>query len=396
MESDAGALGAVNAAPWDRFARWPRRDAVLLLVAVLAILVASALVPLTVGRGEIATPPSVVLAHNKAKARPRDDDLKLYDNAIRRIRHGESYYDFIAGEHRKAAYPLKPGLAVRLPTLAYLDAAMGVEGDGPTPIATGVAIALMLGVLAAWWGRLGSELGTGAAAGRLRRIAIALLFLGASLGLNRYYFVLHELWAGMLVALAIGLHRPEERGGKWLAAWLATALALAIREHVLPFVLLLAAYAAWRRAWRECAAWAALVALFLAGMAVHLHMVALHTLPGDPVGPSWLALRGRGGWLSNVVLSSYLRFLPHWLAGPLVVLMVLGFAGWKSRLGAFATLLYLGYGLLFMVAGRNDNFYWGAVIAPAMMVGLAFTPMALASLVRAAIGAETPQSFSNS
>jgi len=119
---------------------------------------------------------------------------------------------------------------------------------------------------------------------------------------------------------------------------------------------------------------------------VHLHLVALHTLPSDPTGPSWLALRGLGGWLSNVVLSSNLRFLPHWLAGPLVVLMVLGFAGWRSRLGAFTTLLFLGYGLLFMIAGRNDNFYWGAVIAPGMFVGLAFAPMALAGLVRAGLG----------
>ena len=129
-----------------------------------------------------------------------------------------------------------------------------------------------------------------------------------------------------------------------------------------------------------------LVALFAAGLALHLHLVAQHTLPTDPTGPSWLALRGLGGWLSNVVLSSNLRFLPHWLAGPLVVLMVFGWAAWQSPAGSFATLLFLGYGLLFMVAGRNDNFYWGAVIAPAMFIGLAFVPMGLSSLARAARG----------
>jgi hypothetical protein len=104
-----------------------------------------------------------------------------------------------------------------------------------------------------------------------------------------------------------------------------------------------------------------------------------------------MALRGLGGWLANVVLSSNLRFLPHWLAGPLVMLGVLGFAGWRSRAGAFATLLYLGYGLLFMVIGRDDNFYWGAIVAPAMFVGLAFAPSALAGLVRAVLpGAARP------
>jgi hypothetical protein len=68
----------------------------------------------------------------------------------------------------------------------------------------------------------------------------------------------------------------------------------------------------------------------------------------------------------------------------LVILMVLGWAGWKSSAGTFGTLLYLGYGLAFMIAGRPDNFYWGAVIAPAMFIGLAFAPGALRSLARAA------------
>ena len=59
---------------------------------------------------------------------------------------------------------------------------------------------------------------------RYQRIGTALIFMGASLGLNRYYFVLHELWAGMLIALSLGLHRP---GRKWLGAVLAAGLALA-------------------------------------------------------------------------------------------------------------------------------------------------------------------------
>lgn len=203
------------------------------------------------------------------------------------------------------------------------------------------------------------------------------MFFGAALGLNRYYFVLHELWAGMLLALAMGLHRP---GQKWLGALLVAALALAIREHVLPFVLLMAAMAFWRRDWKEGAAWSALVLAFFAYLGWHLGQVAQQVLPNDVMGPAWLELRGLSGWLSTVVLSSNLRFLPHFLAGPLVVLMVLGWAGWKSPAGAFATLLYLGYGLAFMIAGRPDNFYWGAVVAPAMFVGLAFVPMALNGL----------------
>jgi hypothetical protein len=392
-ELSGAALPAAAPAFASRFAHWPRGQALVMLLTVLAILGIAAWVPLTVGRGEVATAPALTLGASHAKARPRDDDLQLYDRAIARIRHGENYYSFIVAEHRRSAYPVNPAMAVRLPTLAYLGAAMGIDGEAPAPLASAVAVLLMIGVLAAWWGRLGGELGTGAAAQRLRRMAVALLFVGASLGLNRYYFVLHELWAGMLLALAMGLHRPDAQGpgGKWLGAWCAAALALAIREHALPFVALMTAFAGYRRAWREVAAWGLLIAVFLGLYALHLHLISAQVVAGDRHGPSWMALRGLGGWLANVVLSSNLRFLPHWLAGPLVMLGVLGFAGWRSRAGAFATLLYLGYGLLFMVIGRDDNFYWGAIVAPAMFVGLAFAPSALAGLVRAALpGAAQP------
>jgi hypothetical protein len=66
--------------------------------------------------------------------------------------------------------------------------------------------------------------------------------------------------------------------------------------------------------------------------------------------------------------------------------MMLGWAGWRSPAGSFATLLYLGYGLLFMIAGRDDNYYWGAMIAPTMFIGLAFVPMAVRGLLTSALG----------
>ena len=367
----------------DRFAGWSRLPARLLLAAVLALLVAAALVPIRAGKQETELAGFVENTVGEAKPaaeRPRDDDLALYDRVIARIGQGENYYTVAAEEHRKASYPLRPGVAVRLPTLAYASVALGDQGRGAEVLVPGTlaaAILLLAATLWAWWRRLGDE----GLPARERRFAMALLFFGTSLGLNRYYFVLHELWAGMLLALAMGLHRP---GRKWGAAVGVAALALAIREHALPFVLLMGAMAFWRRDWKEGAAWSGLVLAFFAYLAWHLAQVAGQVLPGDPVGPAWLELRGLSGWLSNVVLSSNLRFLPHFIAGPLVVLMVLGWAGWKSPAGTFATLLYLGYGLAFMIAGRPDNFYWGAVIAPAMLVGLAFVPMALQSLVKAA------------
>ncbi|MEQ1497615.1 MAG: hypothetical protein ABL914_03060 [Novosphingobium sp.] len=380
-----------TAAPHDRFSQWRRLPARLLLAVLLLVLIASAMVPIAAGLQQANTAgfAEAVAGDSPAKAqqnRPRDEDLALYDRVIARIGQGENYYAVAAEEHRKAHYPLRPGVAVRLPTLAYIDTWLGDTGKGADLLVPGelaAALALMLAVIWAWWNRLGDEPGTA----EVRRIGAALIFVGASLGLNRYYFVLHELWAGMLIALALALHRP---GRKWLGAVMAAGLALAIREHALPFVLLMGALALYRREWKEAAAWTALVLAFAAGLAWHLQQVAMLVQPGDPIGPSWLELRGLSGWLSNVVLSSNLRFLPHYLAGPVVVLMMVGWAGWKSPLGTTAALLFFGYGAAFMIAGRPDNFYWGAVIAPGMFVGLAFVPMALKGLIGAARKADSP------
>jgi putative effector of murein hydrolase LrgA (UPF0299 family) len=365
-------LSLPTAPDWDRFAQWRPWPARLALLALLLLLAAAAFAPIRGGKTTVKTQGFVEnVAGAKGAERKRDDDLALYDVAIARIGKGENYYDFIAEEHRKAQYPVRPGLAVRLPTLAYFDAWVGVPGQ------IVAALALLAATMLAWWRRLGEEPG-----GREKRVlAMAFLFVGTSLGLNRYFFVLHELWSGMLLALAFGLHRL---GRKWGWALVAAALAVAIREHALPFILLMAAMAFWRRNWKEGVAWSALALLFLSFLAWHLSIVAGLAQPGDRIGASWMAFRGLSGWLSNVALSSNLRYLPHWLAGPTLILMVFGWTGWKSPAAIYGTLLYLGYGLAFMIAGRPDNYYWGAMVAPAMFLGLAFVPQAMTSLIRAA------------
>ena len=375
MGSDNAGLDQLKAAPWDRFAGWDRWAARILLLLVTALLVLAAIAPLSASLdGKPSEVPSLIGdgAPDEQTESERDEDLAFYDRVIERIGHGENYYDFIVEEQRARDYPVRPGLAVRLPTLAWIHASLG------EPAMIALAIALLFACIWAWWNRLGEEPG----GVRFRLLGTALMAMGGSLGLNRSFFVLHELWAGMLIALAFGLHRP----GRWGAALFVAALALALRELVLPFVLLMAAMAAWRKDWREATAWIMLVAVFAAIMVWHLSLIAVQEVPSDPVGPDWLVLRGLSGWLGNIVLSSNLRLLPHELASPVVILMALGWAGWKSSAGTTGTFLYLGYGLAFMLAGRANNFYWGAVVAPAMFIGLAFLPMALPSLVRAALG----------
>ncbi|MEP7222896.1 MAG: hypothetical protein ABI673_09560 [Novosphingobium sp.] len=371
-----------NAPDWDRFAHWPRLPALVLLAVTAVLLVLATLVPIQAG--EDASSGSASETQSAAPAeRPRDDDLLLYDGVIVRLQHGQGYYDAVVAEHRQRHYPLRPGLSVRLPTLAVIEAKLAL------PFQIAAAVLLLLGVLAAWWRKFGEEPG-GAA---VRTVAMAALFFGASIGTIRYFYVLHELWVGSLLALSFGLYRPTQgkwAQGKWLGAFTAAAAALALRETALPFVMLMAAYALWHRRWKEAAAWLALIAVFAAGLAWHLHIVAQYVLPSDPAGASWLTLRGLGGWLSMIVLASNLRWLPHTVAGPIVILMMLGWASWRTRSGSFGTMLLLGYGCAFMIAGRPDNWYWGMVAAPTMFVGLAFLPNAMPSLWRAGFPAKPP------
>lgn len=368
----SGGDGREAAPGWDRYAYWRRGPAAVLLAVLLALTVLAALTrPTGSMDGTLAERPSIVPT-GTTDASQRDDDLALYDRIIVRVASGENYYTAAVAEQRAGNYPVRPGLAVRLPTLALIHAAIGED-------ALQVVAVLLLGATAwGWWRRLTDEPG----GARYRNYAATLVVLGGSTILNRYYFVLHEFWTGMLIALSLGLHRPGRYG--WALA--VAALALALREHALPYALLMAAMALWRRDWREGAAWAVLVAIFAIGLVLHLEAVAALVMPADPQGPAWLVMDGMRGWLSKIVLASNLRFLPHWIAGPVAVAMVFGWSGWRSPAGTTATFLLLGYALAFMLAGRANNFYWGGVIAPVMFLGLAFVPMAAASLIRTVRG----------
>lgn len=362
--------------PADRFAAWPPLAARLMVLGIVLILLASSLAPTepTVRPTGLGTSARTGAAASMGDE--RDPDLALYDRIIARVARGEAYYGAAVDEQRRGNYPVRPGPAVRLPTLAYLEALLGKSGSRIA------AMLLFAATLVAWWQRLGVEPGGPAQ----RRIAVALLVPGAALILNPRYLVVHETWAGMLLLLSLGLHRAGGREGRrWVAAWVAAALALTIRELALPYVLLMAAMALSRRQWREAGAWIALAIAFVGLLVIHVGLIAPHVTDADPPSSSWIAMRGLHGWLRNIAMSSSLHFLPGWIAGPLVILMLLGWAGWRTAAGGFATLLYIGYGLLFMIAGRSDNFYWGALVAPGMFMGLAFVPRALTSLWRNAM-----------
>jgi len=357
---------------WDRYAAMPRGLARVVLALLAVFLVLAAIAP-----GYAPPPPdppkvTVKDASGDKVTKEEDNDLRLYRLINERLARGDDYYVAATEEQRSHDYPVAPGLTVRLPTLAMLTGALG-----PTGLWI-LELALFSGMMFANSRRLGHEPG-----GEARRpMALALLMAGIASGLNARYNMLHEIWAAMLIALSFGLHRPL--AGKWRAAWCAAAAALAVRELALPFVLLMAAWALWHRRWREGAAWLALIAAFLVLLWVHVGLAEAQIRPGDPVSPSWIAIRGIAGLMYKVNNSTLLSLVPVWLSGPLIVLALFGWTGWRTPMGTFGMFLTLGYGFAFMIAGRDNNFYWGIMITPLLFMGAAFLPIALPSLWRAA------------
>ena len=296
-----------------------------------------------------------------------NEDLVLYDRITTRVTTGETYYGAAAEELRANNYPLKPFVAFRLPTLTLVAAAIG------RPALLLAQYLLFGAVIAAWWFRLDGQF-----ADKGRRIsAVMLAAAGVAVAVSGKYVLLHELWAGTLIAVSLALHRP----GRWGWSVAAAGLALAIRELALPYVLLMAAFAVYRRDWREGAAWTILVLLFAGGMAWHASEVARVVLPSDPQSPGWTTFGGWPGLLRTFHLAGPLRWLPQEVGAGAIVLALFGWASWKSPTGLAATLMYLGYGLAFMLFGRANNFYWGLMVTPAFLIGLAFLPQASADLV---------------
>lgn len=361
--------------PWDRFAHWPRSAARLALATLALLIVLAAFAP-----GYAPPPPAppqievaAPAGHGKVE-RVEDNDMLLYRLVNRRIRAGENYYSAAITEQRAHGYPVSPGFTVRLPTLAFAALVLGDRGM------IALQVVLFAAMMVAMFRRLQQEPGGADRA----PMAVGLLMAGIGSGLAAQFNVLHEIWAVQLLALSLALYRPAGAPSRWLAAWMVAALALAVRELVLPYVLLMGWLALRGRHWREAAAWLGLAAAFGLALAVHLQLAETWIRPGDPVSNSWLAVRGMAGLLYKIDNSTFLNLLPLWLAGPLVVLALFGWAGWDTRLGRTGFLVAGGYALGFMLFGRDNNFYWGLLLAPLLFMGAAFAPGALRSLWRSA------------
>jgi len=295
-------------------------------------------------------------------------DAVLYRQITERVAGGTDYYQAVAIEHRASLYPLKPYTAVRPPVLTAIMVTVGPS------MADALLRLLAIVAAVATVIRLAPHMRA-----PYREAAILLSATSAGAFVQSGMWVWHEVWAGLLITLALACRTDRH----WRASLAFGFAAASIRELAFPFLVVMgvAAWIGGNR--REARGWAAAAILVLAMLALHWTMVAHVALPGDVTSPGWLAL---GGWRFDLTLarqSSLLMGLPPWAAAILVPLALLGWAARAEGYAARTAALLCLWLTVFLVMGRPDNAYWGFLFAPIVPVGLAFAPAALHDLLRA-------------
>lgn len=341
-----------------RFASFSKAQARLVLLALAAAILAGVALSLAVP----APASSVGGADGHG-------DMALYNAIIDRMKDGESYYPAAAEELRANNYALRPVLNFRLPTLATFLAAL------PQPVALILLRTLAAGVILAWFIRLRRA---------FPRPTIALAagviaFTGAGVAFSDAALVWHEVWAGLLLALALAVYGQRT----WGYSAILCLCAVLIRELALPVPLILLALSIRERRFTEAAAWLAVIAAFGVTMLIHMNLATQQLLPSDQAN-SWTAL---GGWsfvLSSARWNLFLLTAPLWLNAILLPVAMLGLAGWNDRFAGRAALALAGWLGAFLIVGRPDNHYWGLMYAPLAAVGFAVSAPSLLALLRKA------------
>ena len=355
-----------------RFANWPAWAARSLLVVMAALVVWGALI----------TPVSQLARGGP----PRGSNELLYRAITQRVARGESYYVAAATEQRARYFPTSPPQTFREPTLAWLLA--GLKTDKARWLAIlGVSLATLFAFRSALeW--------TGIDA-RLRWLAIPLIGTGLAISWFPGSAYLHEVWAGLLIALSLALYRP----GRWVLPLLIGLAACFIRELALPYLAVMAAFALVERRYREFAGWVGGIVVFTGLFAWHLAVARTLHEPGDLTRAGWIYF---GGWpfvLETARENIVLIFAPNAVVAAVACLALLGLAGPRNPWTSRAALIAGGYMASFSIAGWPGNVvwgpgnaYWGLLYAPLLPLGVALAPLSLRDLLVSAWGARSAPS----
>jgi hypothetical protein len=342
------------------YARLPRWACLMLLAAVAVLVLLPAL-----------PHPALVIPGERTWGAPAVETVKgdaaLYQKIVADMQAGQGYYQAAAAEHRALHYPTAPAQVFRMPTLAWLLAALRF------PVLQYAVLLGLYGVILVLFYREVRSRVTSLSArmGAAVFAVTGLSIVGVSGGV--YW---HEVWAALLIAASL----LSYRAARWWPAVLCGLAACLIREIAAPYLLVMAGFVLWERRWKELFAWLAAMLVFAAAYRTHLGFAAQLYRPGDIVSSGWLAF---GGW--NFVLATakwniLLHVLPYPLIALAVCAAVLGLAGAQEVRARRAAAIVAGYLTAFLVVGRPDNYYWGMLYTPLLGAGFLWAPAALRDL----------------
>lgn len=358
------AVGVIAAPLWlaapRRFAGIARGRAIVVSAMLATLLLASLSAVVT------RDPPSA--SHDPMASTADRADVPFYRGIVANVRAGGDYYSVAAEAQRQGGYPVRPFGTMRLPTLAMAQAAL------PDIVSLLLLYAIALGTAVAWHVRL-----AGVFVGRVPQ-AVALLLLGGGTMLPRSDIAaLHEIWAGLLIALSLGVWRQD----RWVEAAAIATCAMLIRETAALYaiVMLVCAVATGRS--REAIGWTAALAVLTLVVALHYHAWSDVVRPTDEASVDWTGLLGFGFFAKTITLLTALAALPEFLGALLAGLALFGWAGWRDPTATRVLAVLTAYALLIGLLCRADAWYWSLLVAPVSLVGLVFVPDALRDLRKA-------------
>ena len=302
------------------------------------------------------------------RAAIEQSDISVHDGIVGALRGGDAYYPATARMLRSGGYPLKPFLSFPLPTLPVVLAVL------PGLVSALLLLLLAIGTAFAWQKRLREAL-----ARPLPVFGGMLLLAGGMVGLLAPDVVLFpETWAGMLVALSLAIRQQD----RWVEAVAVATAAMLIRETAAFYAIAmgLLAFAEGRR--REALGWAAGIGLLAVVLVFHAQAVAQVVGPLDPTASDAAGMHGFGFFVRASITTTVLHLLPAAIAALLVALALFGWAMWDDPVALRVTVTLAVYAAATAILPGADGFYWAFLVAPLLLVGLAFAPDGLRDLAR--------------
>jgi hypothetical protein len=345
-----------------RFAGISKRHARWWLAGLVLLMLVAATALITPG------PPPV--SHDPAAAAANLSDVMLYEHIVAGVRAGGNYYAVAADAQRQGDYPMRPFVTMRLPTLAIVQAML--PDLSVIVLIYGIAAA----TLWAWYVRLSDAFVRVAP----RVIGLALLGCGGMICVRTDLIAFHEIWAGLLIALSLALWREND----WIPAIGIATCAMLVRETAALYAMVMAGMALWSGNRREAAGWGIGMAVLAVAVIAHFYGWSLVVKPGDSFGPGWSGLLGFGFFAKTITLLTALAPLPQLAGVILVALAIFGWASWRHPTALRAMAVLAAYALLISLFCRTDTYYWGLMVAPFILIGLAFAPDGLRDLIVAA------------